>query len=108
MNKHTDVHRIEHPPFQVGDKILINVKNIRTRRSSKKLNYRYLELFPITKLIGLKAVQVGLSKTIYYYNVFHVSLLELYKTNIFNNRKQRISKLTIVDEEKEYELEKIL
>jgi len=44
----------------------------------------------------------------YYYNVFHVSLVELYKTNTFDGRKQRIPKLTIVDGEKEYEPEKIL
>ena len=81
---------------------------MRTRRPSKKLNHRYLELFSIIKLIGTKTVQVGLLKTIHCYNVFHVLLLEPYKTNIFDGRKQRISEPTIVDEEKKYEPEKIL
>ena len=108
MGQHVDPHRLEHPSFQIEDKVLINAKNMRTRRSSKKLNHRYLGLFPITKLIRTKAVQIGLPKTIYCYNVFHVSLLKPYKTNIFYSRKQRIPKLTIVDGEKEYESEKIL
>ena len=108
MGQHIDLHRLEHPPFQIGDKVLINVKNIRTRRSFKKLNHRYLEFFPITKLIGSKAVQVGLSKTMHCHNVFHVSLLEPYKTNTFDGRKQRIPEPTIVDGEEEYEPEKIL
>ena len=108
MGKHVDPHRTEHPPFQTGDKVLINAKNIRTRRPSKKLNHRYLGPFPITKLIEVKAVQVGLPKTIYCHNIFHVSLVEPYKTNIFDGRKQRIPELTIVDEEEEYEPEKIL
>ena len=56
MGKHVDPHRAEHPPFQTGDKVLINAKNMRTRRPSKKLNHRYLGPFPITKLIGVKAV----------------------------------------------------
>src|SRR5437762_11441857 len=106
MRKHTDSYRIKHSLYQIGDKVLINTKNIRTRRPFKKLNHRYLELFSITKLIGLKAVQIGLPKTMHCYNVFHVSLLEPYKTNTLYGRKQQISKLTIVDEEKEYELEK--
>ena len=87
MEQHINSYRVEHSLFQIGDKVLINVKNIRTRRPFKKLNHRYLEFFPITKLIGLKTVQVGLPKTIHCYNVFHVSLLEPYKTNIFNGRK---------------------
>src|SRR5437660_10545113 len=45
IRKHADPYRIEHPLYQIGDKVLINVKNIRTRRSSKKLNHRYLEPF---------------------------------------------------------------
>src|SRR5436309_789497 len=108
MGQYVDPHRLEHPSFQIGDKVLINVKNMRTRRSSKKLNHRYLELFPITKLIETKAVQVELLKTMHCHNVFHVSLLESYKINTFYSRKQQIPKLTIVDEEKKYELEKIL
>ena len=81
---------------------------MRTRRSFKKLNHRYLGSFSIIKLIGAKAVQVGLPKTIHCYNVFHVSLVEPYKTNTFDCRKQRIPELTIVDGEEEYEPEKIL
>src|SRR5437016_4095973 len=99
MRQYIDPYRLEHLSFQTEDKVLINIKNIRTRRLFKKLNHRYLGLFPITKLIETKAVQIGLPKTIHYYNVFHVSLLKPYKTNIFYNRKQRIPKLTIVDGE---------
>src|SRR5437762_229994 len=108
MGKHTDAHRTEHPPFQVGDKVLINVKNIRTRRPSKKLNHRYLGLFPIIKLIETKTVRVGLLKTIHCHNVFHVSLLELYRSNIFDGRKRRLPEPVIVDGDEEYEPEKIL
>src|SRR5947199_9294367 len=108
MGKNINAHRAEHPSFQVGDKILINTKNIRTRRPFKKLNHRYLELFPIIKLIGTKAVRVGLLKTMHCYNVFYVSLLEPYRSNIFNGRKERLSEPMIIDGDEEYESEKIL
>src|SRR5438034_11598039 len=98
MRKNTNAYRTEHPPFQVGDKILINTKNMRTRRPSKKLNHRYLEPFSITKLIGTKAVRVGLLKTMHCHNVFHVSLLELYRSNIFDGRKKRLPEPMIVDD----------
>ena len=108
MSKYIDAYRTEHSPFQVGDKVLINVKNIRTRRPFKKLNHRYLEPFPITKLIGTKAVRVGLLKTIHCHNVFHVSLLESYRSNTFDGRKERLPELVIVDGDEEYEPKKIL
>ena len=108
MRKNTNTYRAEHPLFQIGDKILINAKNIRTRRPSKKLNHRYLELFPITKLIGTKAVRVGLSKTMHCHNVFHVSLLEPYWSNTFDGRKRRLSESVIIDDDEEYKSEKIL
>ena len=108
MRKNTNTYRAEHPLFQIGDKILINAKNIRTRRPSKKLNHRYLELFPITKLIGTKAVRVGLSKTMHCHNVFHVSLLEPYRRNTFDGRRKRLPKSMIVDGDEKYEPKKIL
>ena len=108
MGQYVDPHRLEHPSFQIGDKVLINAKNMRTRRSSKKLNHLYLESFPITKLIGTKAVRVGLLKTMHCYNVFHVSLLEPYRSNIFDDRKKRLPKSIIIDDDEEYESKKIL
>ena len=108
MGQHVDSYRLEHSSFQIGDKVLINAKNMRTRRSSKKLNHLYLESFPITKLIGTKAVRVGLLKTMHCHNVFHVSLLEFYQSNIFDGRKERLPESIIVDDDEEYEPKKIL
>ena len=108
MGKNINTYYIEHPPFQVGDKVLINAKNMRTRRSFKKLNHRYLGPFSVIKLIGTKVVRVGLPKTIHCHNVFHVSLLEPYRSNTFDGRKKRLSESVIVDGDEEYEPEKIL
>jgi hypothetical protein len=79
-----------------------------TRRSTKKLNHRYLGPFPITKLIGERAVQLGLPKTMRCHNVFHVSLIEPYRKNSLLSQKQAIPDPIIVEREDEYEPEKIL
>jgi hypothetical protein len=79
-----------------------------TRRSTKKLNHRYLGPFPITKLIDERAVQLDLPKTMRCHNVFHVSLIEPYRKNSLLSRKQAIPDPIIVEREDEYEPKKIL
>ena len=39
MRRHYDRKREPQPNFQVGDKVILNVKNIQTLRPSKKLDY---------------------------------------------------------------------
>jgi hypothetical protein len=108
MSKTADPRRTEQPAFRIGDQVLVSAKNMTTRRSTKKLNHRYLGSFPITKLIGERAVQLGLPKTMRCHNVFHVFLIEPYRKNSLLSRKQAIPDSIIVEGEDEYEPEKIL
>jgi hypothetical protein len=108
MSKTTDPRRAEQPAFHIEDQILVSAKNMSTRRSTKKLNHRYLGPFSIIKLIDERAVQLDLSKTMRCHNVFHVSLIEPYRKNSLLSRKQAIPDSIIVEEEDEYEPEKIL
>jgi hypothetical protein len=108
MSKTADPRRAEQPTFRIEDQVLVNAKNMTTRRSTKKLNHRYLGLFSVTKLIGGRAVQLELPKTMRCHNVFHVSLIERYRKNSLLGRKQAISDSVIVEGEDEYESEKIL
>ena len=93
--------------FKVGEKVLLSSKNIKTIRSSQKLDHRFLGPFEITKKVGSQAYELDLPlKYNRIHNVFHVSLLEPYH--------QREGSETIViqpdlkDEEGEYEVEQIL
>jgi hypothetical protein len=65
--------------FAIGDKVLINVKNLRVRKSCKKLTDRYIRPFKISKSISLNAYELKLSK-IYkrLYRTFPISLLKPY------------------------------
>jgi len=68
------------PQFKVGDWVMVNAKNIKTKRPSKKLNYKLRGKFEIEKLCGTNAYRLKLpplSGKIH--PVFHVSLLEPYR-----------------------------
>jgi hypothetical protein len=65
--------------FTIRDKIFINVKNLRVRKSCKKLTDRYIEFFKISKSVNPNAYELKLFK-IYgrLYRTFLISLLEPY------------------------------
>jgi hypothetical protein len=76
--KYYDVYRKE-ISFAIGDKIFINVKNLRVRKSCKKLTDRYVRLFKVSKIVNLNAYELELP-TAYkvFYRTFPVSLLKPY------------------------------
>jgi len=73
--------------FKVGDWVMVNAKNIKTKIASKNLNYKLRGKFQIEKLCGTNAYRLklpALSSKIYL--VFHVGLLELYHQNTILGR----------------------
>jgi len=95
------------PQFKVGDWVMVNVKNIKTKRPSKKLDYKLRGKFEIEKLCGTNAYRLKLpplSGKIHPF--FHVSLLEPYRQN--TNPGRRSPTPPPVDlEQQEYVIEKI-
>ena len=77
QQEYADEHRLPAPSFQVGDKVWLNAKNIRTRRPCRKLDSRCLGPYTVTKQIGTHAYRLCLPDSIRIHNVFHVSLLDM-------------------------------
>jgi len=76
------------PQFKVGDWVMVNAKNIKTKRPSKNLDYKLRGKFEIEKLCGTYAYRLKLpplSGKIH--QVFHVSLLEPYHQNTMPGRR---------------------
>jgi len=76
------------PQFKVGDWVMVNAKNIKTKGPSKKLDYKLRGKFEIEKLCGTNAYRLKfppLSGKIQ--PVFHVSLLEPYWQNTIPGRR---------------------
>ena len=66
--------------FKVDDKIYLNAKNIRSIRSSKKLNYKYYDSYVIEEFVDKQTYKLKLSQNMSkIHNVFHVFLLKLFK-----------------------------
>ena len=62
------------PAYKVGDKVFLLTRNIKTERSSKKLDDKNIGPFKIKKLVGL-LYQLELPHTMKIYDVFHPNLL---------------------------------
>jgi hypothetical protein len=82
------------------------VKNIKSTRFFKKLNYKYYDFYEIEKLINKQAYKLILLKNIRkIHNVFHVSLLESYKENLEDAKS---SSLIVIENEDQWEVQDIL
>jgi len=77
QQENADWRRVPAPSFQVGDKVWLNVKNIRTRRPSQKLDNKRHGPYEVKGKIGTHAYRLDLPNTMKIHNVFHVSLLNL-------------------------------
>jgi hypothetical protein len=65
--------------FAIGNKVFINVKNLRVRKSCKKLTDHYIRPFKVSKSINPNVYELELSKTYKrLYRTFLISLLEPY------------------------------
>src|SRR5205814_10319801 len=96
----------KHKPveFNVGDKVWLLSTNIRTERPSKKLDWKRLGPFFVTKCIGTHAYQLALPNSIRIHNVFHVSLLDSYSASAIPLRTPLPPPPVIIDSEQEFEV----
>jgi len=81
MRRYTDPSRKEPPAYQPGDLVMLSGRNIKTRRLSKKLDHKNHSPFQIEKVVSPLAVCLTLPRKWKIHNVFHVSLLEPYRTS---------------------------
>ena len=56
--------------------VYLTIKNIITKRLSKKLNHKYLEPYKITKKISKNNYQLDLPPKVRIHPIFHISLLK--------------------------------
>jgi hypothetical protein len=78
----------EQPKFKVGDKLMIDARNFKTKRPSKKLDHKKIGPVRIVKLIGKRAVRVELPTSMKQHNVFNVTSLEHYRQSRIPGRRQ--------------------
>jgi len=81
IRRYTDPARKEPPAYQVGDLVMLSSRNIKTRRPSRKLDHKNHGPFQVEMIVPPLAVRLTLLRKWKIHNVFHVSLLEPYRTS---------------------------
>ena len=103
----TNRTRQQAPQFRVGDKVWLNLKNVRTTRQSKKLDWKNAK-YIVTEVIGSHSYRLNTPTGIH--NVFHVDLLRTASTDPLDSQITDDNQPgpVIVGDEEEYEIERIL
>jgi hypothetical protein len=81
MRRYADPHRKDAPAYQVGDLVMLNGRNIQTRRPSRKLDHKKHGPFQIEQIVSPLAVKLTLPRKWKIHNVFHTSLVEPFLTS---------------------------
>ena len=82
MREHYDKKKLEGPRLEEGDKVFLLIRNLKTKRLSRKLDFKKIGLFKIVKKISTLNYELVLPKTIRLRTkVFYISLLELVPKN---------------------------
>ena len=70
------IERHANREFNVGDKVWLDVRNIATKKLSKKLNNKRLGPYTIMRRSGTQAYELNVLKRRRIHNVFNVQILE--------------------------------
>ena len=84
--------------------VYLAIKNIITKKLSKKLDYKYLGLYKVIKKILKNNYQLDLSPKVRIYLIFYISLFE----NVINVELISAGRNNVKVNEKKYEAEKVL
>ena len=60
MSKYYDKGKMEHPSYEIGDLVMLNAKNICTKRPTKKLAPKLYGPFGILEKIGSRSFRLEL------------------------------------------------
>ena len=88
MKQYYDSTLTEQPSIEVGDLVKLNVKNIRTKRLSKKLRPKLYGPFIVLEKKGHRAYTLQISPQWKIHPAFHICLLEPYQSTNRQNYQQ--------------------
>jgi hypothetical protein len=96
------------PAYQIGDFVWLDIRNLKTRRPSKKLDWKNIGPFRVDKIVSPYAYRLELPNSIKIHPVFHTSLLRPATTNeALPGQSQEAPPPVEIDGEQEYQVERI-
>src|SRR5882672_3791852 len=105
-----DAHQKEALLYAVRDKVWLNGQNITMTRLMKKLDHKWLGLYPVDKVISWSAYQLKLLFSFgQTYPIFSVTILQPYNADAIAGRVQHDPQPPVIcDGVEEYKVEHIL
>ena len=99
----------QEPGFNIDDWVMLNVKDFKKLRPSKKLDHKMRGKFKVKRLIGSHAYELEFPPNVGKHPVFHVSILEPYNVNPIPGRRSPTSPSELdLDGEATWEVEEVL
>ena len=95
-------------PYQKGDKVWLEGRNLHTTHPSSKLAPRHYGPFPITRVVSRTSYQLKLPPQWKLHDVFHATLLTPYKETTLNGQSYQEPTLDLIDGQPEWEVESLL
>jgi len=111
MRSYTDPQCTEPPKYQIGDLVMRNGCNIKTRRPSQKLDHKNHGPFQVEKIVSPLAVRLTLPRKWKINNVFDLSLLEPYRTSEYRaplNSSKILREDDDIEQREEYDVDEVL
>ena len=78
----------DQPRYNIGDYVLLRSEHIAITSPSKKLGPKFLGPFRIISKLSDLVYQLKLPTTLRIHNVFHVAVLEPYRSDTISGRRQ--------------------
>ena len=108
MNKYYDRKAKQQPDIAVGDLVMLNAKNIRTKRPTKKLSPKLYGPFKVMEKRGNRAFKLEISPRWKIHPIFHISLLEPYRHSNRPGREETPREPEEIDGDLEWKVERIV
>lgn len=104
-----DQNRSAAPEFEPGDRVMLDGKNLRVERPSKKLSDKFYGPYEVKRKIGQLDYELKLPKSMStIHPIFHVQLLSKHQQNTIPGRVQPQPPPVIIDGDEEWEVEEVL
>ena len=95
-------------PYQTGDKVWLEGRNLTTTHPTAKLAPRRYGPFPITRVVSQTSYQLKLPPQWKIHNVFHATLLTPYKETTLNGSHYQEPAPDLIEGQPEWEVEHIM
>jgi hypothetical protein len=108
MSRWYDKHHQQGPEFTPGDEVMLDRRNVQTKRPMNKLDHKKFGPFKVKKAVGKRAYELELPPQMRIHPVFHIALLEPYKAPTDAQRRVDPPEIEEIEGEENYVLREVV